>query len=403
MAQNETQQHIRTIDVNKILVSNVDNGIIIINNELKILYYNKWVEIHTQSENHILIDKKLHEVFNNINAKTLKRKVKTALLMNSATYYTASTSHYLIPIKINHIQNAKFDYMQQDVSILPYDIEQKQVALIITDQTTISHTNALLEENIQKIKTLNEELLVERETIKRQHEELIASSRNAAMGEMISMIAHQWRQPLSVVNTSIATLKVKQELEILDEQTLNESLTQIENTVIYLSETINDFRDYFKPNKIKTEFHLFELFEKSIHFIKAEMSNQNIEYNEDIDKTIILKTYKNELLQTIINIVKNSLDAFHEIQQTHKILNVSAKHKYNYVTITIQDNGGGIDKKILPKIFEPYFSTKSKNGTGLGLYMCHTIITEHLHGKIHIESVDETTTTIINIPFEEIK
>ena len=401
MAQNTTQHDIRTIDVNQHFISNVDNGVFIIDTELNILYYNKWIAIHAQVEENELIGNKLHEVFKTINVKTLKRKIKTALRIDSATYYTANTSHYLIPLKINQIQNSKFEYMQQDVSILPYGKEQNLVALIITDQTAMSNTNALLEESIQKTKALNKQLLKEQKTIKRQHEELIASSRNAAMGEMISMIAHQWRQPLSVINTSLATMKIKQELEILDKKTLFKAFAQIENTVLFLSETINDFRDYFRPHKIKTEFSLSELFDKSIYFLKAEISNQSIKYYEDIDKTITLKTYKNELLQSLINILKNSLDAFEETTTVDKQIHLSAKHQNDDIVIQIKDNAGGIDEEILSKVLEPYFSTKSKNGTGLGLYMCHTIITEHLAGKIHIQSPDNTTTITIILPIKE--
>jgi len=402
MAQNTTQHDIRTVDVNQHFVSNIDNGIFIIDAELCILYYNKWIAIHAKVEENELIGEKLHKVFENINAKTLQRKVKTALRMNNATYYTANTSHYLIPLKINQIHNSKFEYMQQDVSILPYDIDQNLVALIITDQTAMSNTNALLEENINKTKELYKQLLIEQETIKRQHEELISSSRNAAMGEMISMIAHQWRQPLSVINTSIATMKVKQELELLDEKTLFKSFDQIEKTVLFLSETINDFRDYFRPNKIKSTVNLAALFDKSIYFLKAEISNQSIKYHEHIDKTIFLETYKNELLQSIINIIKNSLDAFEDITHTNKHIGLSAQRKGKDIVIKIKDNAGGIDKEILSKVFEPYFSTKSKNGTGLGLYICHTIITEHLGGTIQIKCIEDTTITTITLPSKEI-
>ena len=305
MAQTKNQLHSRPADLDKQIVASIDNGIIIIDISLEIYHYNKWMEIQTHKKEESVIFKKLTDIFPNINAKVLTRKVKTALRMNNATYYTANSSKFLIPIKINQIQNAHYDYMQQDVSIIPYDTKNNQVAIIITDQTRMSNTNALLKENIAEVKKLNRELLQEKEITKRQHEQLIASSRNAAMGEMISMIAHQWRQPLSVINTSIATMKAKQELQILDNNTLDVTFDKIENTVIYLSDTINDFRDYFRPNKIKTHVKLADLFEKSIYFIETELSNMNIEFHKDIDNNITLKTYKNELLQTIINIINS--------------------------------------------------------------------------------------------------
>ena len=196
MAQTETQLHIRPADLDKHIVANIDNCIVIIDTALDIYYYNKWMEIQTHKKESDVLFKKLTNIFPNINAKVLARKIKTALRMKNATYYTASTTKYLIPIKINKIQNSHFCYMQQDVSIVPYNIEKNQVALIITDQTRMANTNALLEENIAKVKELNRELLIEKELTKKQHEQLIASSRNAAMGEMISMIPSGGHNPV---------------------------------------------------------------------------------------------------------------------------------------------------------------------------------------------------------------
>ena len=396
MAQNKTQHDSRRIDIDNSIVSNIDNGIIILDEHLHIIHYNRWIEIQTNIKSEEVIGKKLHDIFPTINAKTLLRKVKTALRMGSATFYTADTSKYLIPIKNNHIRTANFEYMQQDVSIVPYD--SNLVALIITDQTAMAHTNVLLKENILKVQELNRELIKEQKIINRQHEQLLASSRSAAMGEMLSMIAHQWRQPLSVINTSVASMKVKRELEILDEDSLEYSFKTIENTVLYLSDTIDDFRDYFKPNKQESRVNLSELFNKSIFFLKAEMSNLDIYYEDNIDKELTIFTYKNELLQVIINIIKNSVDAFLENSKEQKHIIVTIVKENSIIYITITDNAGGIEQDILQKIFEPYFSTKSKNGTGLGLYMCKVIVCEHLKGEIYASSKDEHTTLNIKLP-----
>ena len=396
MAQNKTQHDSRRIDIDNSIVSNIDNGIIILDKQLHILHYNRWIEIQTRLKSKEVVGKKLHDIFPTINEKTLLRKIKTALRMNSATFYTADTSKYLIPIKNHHIRTANFEYMQQDVSIVPYDATS--VALIITDQTIMAHTNALLKENIQKVKELNRQLIKEQKTINRQHEQLLASSRSAAMGEMISMIAHQWRQPLSVINTSVASMKVKRELELLDEKSLEYSFKTIEETVLYLSDTIDDFRDYFKPNKQKSSVNLSELFSKSIFFLKAEMSNLEIHYMHNIDENLTIFTYKNELLQVIINIIKNSLDAFIENNKKQKHIIVNIFQNNSFIYINLIDNAGGIEKKVLHKIFEPYFSTKSKNGTGLGLYMCKVIVHDHLAGEIYASSKDENTTLEIKLP-----
>ena len=398
MAQNKTQYDFRSTLIDKKIVTAMNNGVIILDSELKIHHYNKWLEIHTHIKEKELLGKKLTDIFGEIKEKTLLRKIKTALRMHTPTYYTAITSHYLIPIKINQIENAHFSYMQQDVSIIPFDEQNKLVALILTDQTNMANTNALLAAHVEKIKELNEQLLKEKELTEIQHKQLLANSRSAAMGEMISMIAHQWRQPLSLITTLLANVKIKKELHTLDEKSMDDSFVKIDDTVKYLSETINDFRDYFKPNKVKSEIKLAELFNKSIFFLKDEMTQFNISYSLDINNNLSVYTYKNELLQSIINIIKNSIDAFKTNSITEKKIGVTVKTLKHHISIIIEDNAGGIEHEIIEKIFEPYFSTKNKNGTGLGLYMCRVIIVEHLQGEISIESQNNGTKVAINLP-----
>jgi len=398
MAKNKTQHSLRTLDIDTKIVSNIDNGIIVLDDELHIHYCNKWMRIHTNLKEENTFGKKIDTVFPNIKTKTLTRKIKTALKIKTPTFYSASTSGYLIPIKLNQIKSSKFQYMQQDVSIIPIDYENNLVSLIITDQTDISNTNAKLQENILKVKELNAQLIKEKELSELQHQRLLSSSRSAAMGEMISMIAHQWRQPLTLINTLISSIKLKNEMGVLDKTTMEESFGKIENTVKFLSDTINDFKDYFKPNKTKTEVNLDELFNKSIFFLKDEMLQLDIKYVQNIDATISITTYKNELIQSIINIFKNSIDAFKEHNTQHKVIAVSVENKNNTININIEDNAGGIEAEILNKVFDPYFSTKNKNGTGLGLYMCKTIITEHLGGDISINSSLNGTKVAIKLP-----
>lgn len=317
MAEESTQHYLRSIDVNKKIVSSIDSGIIILDDKLRINYFNKWLEIHTFLKEKEILGKEICSVFPSINTKTLQRKISTALRMGTPTFYIASTSKYLIPIKINQIKASGFTHMRQDVSLIPFDTEKRLVALIITDQTIMTNTNNLLELNIQKVKELNKELIAEKEIVnervlflkidtnfnitecskayldtvgfqktdtyfrnifefekltittdlkkaildhisqmkvfkyekttltkdgkelwffntlvpeydknglhigfvifsenitsaklvQKHQEKLLENSRATAMGEMISMIAHQWRQPLSVINTILESKK----------------------------------------------------------------------------------------------------------------------------------------------------------------------------------------------------
>ncbi len=511
MAQNKTQLDFRTLNINKAIIENIDNGLIVLDKELNIYHFNRWIELNTKLKEKEILGEKLYEVFPNINIKTLQRKVKTALRLKTPTFYAATTSQYLIPIKINQL-NQHFEYMQQDVSIIPLNESKDLVALILTDQTNMATTNALLEQNIQKVKELNAQLLKEKETINKKvllfkistdssiidvsqallqllnyqksdliglnffsfeksyidkkqkeemltsmqalkvyefehqtltsdnkelwfkasvvpeynsigkhlgfiifrenitasknlilnHEKLLANSRSAAMGEMVGMIAHQWRQPLSLLNTIIATIKIRQELNTLDEKDMGIAFDKIETTTRFLSDTIDGFREYFKPNKKVSEVNIYDIFNKSIYFLTDEMLQLDIHYKTKIDKKITIYTYKNELIQSILNIIKNSVDAFKEQGELkqQKSISISATQEKTDLSILIKDNAGGIPKEILSKVFEPYFSTKNKNGTGLGLYMCHTIITKHLKGDITITSSANNTSVIIKIPYK---
>jgi len=510
MAQNETQHNLRTLNLDQKIVASIDNGIVVLDSNLTIHHYNKWLSLLTGISQEAALGKGLHELFPNINEKTLKRKVKTALRIKTPTFYAASTSKYLIPIKINQLKTSSFKYMQQDVSIIPFDEEEELVALIITDQTIMANTNALLHLHIEKVKELNAELLKERDTIDKKilfikldkelkiqdvsqalllllayekeellelsffeqekysleeslkkrieqytkelrvldfeesvlnahgkkvcfkstlvpeynakgvhigfilfrenitdskqlaksQEKILSTSRSAAMGEMISMIAHQWRQPLSLINTIMATMKLKQELGILDKESIQGTFEKIETTTKFLSQTIDDFRDYFKPNKRTSDVNIHSLFEKSLFFLKEEMHQKSITYTIHADESLTIHTYKNELLQSIINIFKNSLDAFDETDIANKKITVNVLKLTSHIAISIEDNAGGIEPKVLKKVFEPYFSTKSKNGTGLGLYMCYAIVTEHLKGNITMNSHGNRTTTLIELPYK---
>ena len=165
MAEKQTQHYLRSFNVNEKLLSSIDNGIVILDENLTIFYYNEWLEIHTKQKESDLLQKSLANIFTEVNQKTLKRKIRTALKMDTPAFYAASTSKYLISIKLNQLNVTDYEHMRQGVSVVPFDKEKGLVALVITDQTNITNTNTLLEINILKVKELNTQLVKERETI----------------------------------------------------------------------------------------------------------------------------------------------------------------------------------------------------------------------------------------------
>jgi PAS domain S-box-containing protein len=222
---------------------------------------------------------------------------------------------------------------------------------------------------------------------------LESQAKLASMGEMIGNIAHQWRQPLSIISTLASGIKVKSEFEQLK---INEILPDMDNILKqtnYLSKTIDDFRDYIKTNNKKEDLNLLNVLKKTISLVQASLKNNNIQMVVELEDDLEIHGFENQLIQAFINIINNAKDAIKEHVQNDadKFIFIRTKMMNDKFIITIKDSGGGIPKNILDKIFEPYFTTKHKSmGTGIGLSMAHQIITEHHNAKV--EAVNETFT-----------
>ena len=204
-----------------------------------------------------------------------------------------------------------------------------------------------------------------------------------SMGQMVENIAHQWRQPLSLITTSVSGLKIKKMLGDLDDEFFNKTLDSVMNTSQYLSSTIDDFRYFFKPQKEKEDFYLENCCNRTIDLLEANFLEKNIKVICTIDD-VKVNGYETELIQVLINLLNNSKDAL-ESKEDEKLIFIDILRKNNKAIIKIKDNAGGIDEDILDKVFEPYFTTKHQaQGTGIGLYMCQEIVTKHMNGHIDI-------------------
>ena len=234
-------------------------------------------------------------------------------------------------------------------------------------------------QDITKNKLLEEE--------KKQKEELLyQQSKMASMGEMIGNIAHQWRQPLSTISSASTGLKLRKEMNVLDDEEFIKSMDKINTTAQYLSQTIDDFRNFFNPNNNKNEFEIKTVIHRTINLLSSKFNNNEIEIIEDIDDTTIYG-FENELIQVLINIVNNARDALIEKQANNRVIFINCHKKANTLEIEIKDNALGISNDIIHRVFEPYFTTKHKSvGTGIGLYMCKEIINRHMNGTINISN-----------------
>lgn len=218
---------------------------------------------------------------------------------------------------------------------------------------------------------------------------LYQQSKMAAMGEMIGNIAHQWRQPLSIITTATSGMVLQKQMGVLTDEFFFEASNRINASSQYLSQTIDDFRNFFIPNKEKSKVNLIEIFKKTLDLISAQFSSKDIKIIKNIEG-VEFESYENELIQALINILNNSRDELIK-KDDERFIFVDAFEKDNFINITIKDNAGGVIKENLDKIFEPYFTTKYKSqGTGIGLYMTEEIITKHLNGTICVENVEFT-------------
>lgn len=218
---------------------------------------------------------------------------------------------------------------------------------------------------------------------------LYQQSKMAAMGEMIGNIAHQWRQPLSIITTATSGMVLQKQMGVLTDEFFFEASNRINASSQYLSQTIDDFRNFFIPNKEKSKVNLIEIFKKTLDLISAQFSSKDIKIIKNIEG-VEFESYENELIQALINILNNSRDELIK-KDGERFIFVDAFEKDNFINIIIKDNAGGVIKENLNKIFEPYFTTKYKSqGTGIGLYMTEEIITKHLNGTICVENVEFT-------------
>ena len=254
----------------------------------------------------------------------------------------------------------------------------------------LQELNSILEERIQS--KVHE--LVEKDAL------ILAQSRQAAMGEMISMIAHQWRQPLSTITLQISNIKINALLGKASVEQTNDALEHISETIIYLSDTIDDFQSFFKPNKLLELHPICELVERGTNFAKPRLVVANIELSFTCNEQVHIMTYANEFAQVIINIINNAIDAHLDAKTPTPYIKVEITTQATHTKIVITDNAGGIDLKSINNIFEPYYSTKGKNGTGLGLYMSKIIIEKELGGTLYASNTDTGAAFSIELPLQ---
>lgn len=232
--------------------------------------------------------------------------------------------------------------------------------------------------------------LIDISELKEKDRLLSQKSKMASMGEMLQNIAHQWKQPLCSITATTSTALIQNQLGVISSESLDNHLSNINTNIDYLSNTIEDFSNYFKPEKEMKSFLMKEVMENTFKILESKIKSSDIKLNlKFLEKSILLKGYQNEFIQVLINILNNSIDALLENKINNKYIEIEESIKEDKYQLKIKDNGGGIDKDVIEKIFDPYFTTKYKaQGTGIGLYMSMQIVSDHMNGDLSVKNID---------------
>ncbi|WP_198305783.1 sensor histidine kinase [Arcobacter vandammei] len=284
--------------------------------------------------------------------------------------------------------------MQLKDKMLNYSLNQKS---IFEEENYKNEVSIINNSAFKMIKKIEEE--VEKRII--YEKDIMQKNRLASMGEMLDNIAHQWRQPLMKISAILLNVDRNIELNKYDEKYLQQRLEDISNTVYFMSNTIETFREFLNPNKAKQNFEISSAIEKSLKVLNTSLKDVNINLNK---KEIFIDAFESEFMQIFISILSNSIDIFKERNIEEKVINIDIVEDENRIFVQIEDNALGVEDKNIDRIFEPYFTTKYKSGgTGMGLYIAKMIMLNSFGGDIKVENSQKGAKFTLIIPKADIK
>ncbi|MCK5111719.1 MAG: HAMP domain-containing histidine kinase [Arcobacteraceae bacterium] len=285
----------------------------------------------------------------------------------------------------------------------------KEVVIIVTLNDITDEVNSqinlkslndnlelIIENKTKELLDLNESLeqkvIIETQKVRDKDKQITQQARFAALGEMIGNIAHQWRQPLSAINTTASGMQLQMQLGLTNDEEISDSYSRIMRYVDFLTQTIEDFRGFFKEDKEEIDFNIIDVMKKTLSITSATYKDTNINLILACDdEKLIANGMPSELSQVFLNILNNAKDALCDNDIKEKFVHIRSEIKDGFNIMYIQDNAGGIPNDIIDKIFDPYFTTKHQSqGTGIGLYMSKDIIEKHMNGLLSIKNTNTT-------------
>ncbi|MGD9624692.1 MAG: PAS domain S-box protein [Arcobacter sp.] len=299
---------------------------------------------------------------------------KTPIILKSGLHNREFYKNMFCSLKKNNFWMGEITNLRKDGSIIN---EHLIIQSVLDDKNEViyyvaSFLDTTKQKEIENQLEINQQILLQQ-------------SKLAAMGEMLENIAHQWKQPLSIITTLTSGILLNKELNLLTDEFLKDGLNNITNSVKYMSKTIDDFRNFYNDKLEKREFNLKNSIEKTLVLISSKLMRNNIIVVKNIDDILILG-YENELIQVYMNILNNAIDSLENIVDETRIIKISGKVEENRVVIEFLDNAGGIKEEIMDKIFDSHFTTKDESkGTGIGLYMSKIIVTK-VKGELSVSN-----------------
>jgi len=266
-------------------------------------------------------------------------------------------------------------------TMMNYSFNDKIVFEKMSGQNEIVVINNSVKQMIERIeKEVDTRIIYEKNIMQR--------NRLASMGEMIDNIAHQWRQPLMKINSILLNIDRMSELNKLEQPYLSQKIIEASETVFYMSETIDVFREFVNPNKIKQKFEVTQTISQAIKFMHSSFHDIDVTFSSNAK--LHVNGVENELTQVLLSLFSNSKEIFEMKKIQNKEIDVDIFQEQKNIIITIKDNAGGIKDEFISKIFDPYFTTKYKSGgTGMGLYICKIIVTNSFEGSIDVENLKD--------------
>ena len=266
-------------------------------------------------------------------------------------------------------------------------IKKQYIANLIKDMKNLDCGLYIDDKYNQELIDTIAELKEKEKTLKERDMLLFEQSKRAEIGEMMGNIAHQWRQPLAIINTAISILKEKNDAGMLTQEDTASKLQKAEERILYMSETIEDFMSYYKPGKEKTRFVVIQAVKKALDIVNISHSKKT-RLNISIDEDTTIFGSINEFIQVLVSILSNINDIMNIKHIDVVAINIKLEKTPSSITISISDNCGGIDEENLSKIFDPYFTTKHKSmGTGLGLHIAKMIIEDNMQGHLRVTNI----------------